>query len=388
MFKYAVGLSLGELVLKGKNRGSFIDALIKQVIRSLHDIEYKKIYQDIGKVYIECEKENMDRIIKRVSHVFGIVYLSPCIKVGKDEDEIREAIKEITKETLEKNDFKTFKGETKRADKKFPMTSMEFSRVIGETVLKNFDVNVDVHNPDFYVYVDIRQDAYVYTEKFRGHGGLPLGTNGTGLLLLSGGIDSPVAGYMMAKRGVKVDALHFHSFPFTSKRAEEKVIKLGEIVSSYSGPMKIYSVNILPIQKEINKHCHESQMTVLSRRFMMRIAESISAKNGYKSIITGENLGQVASQTIEGLACTDAITDRLVFRPLIGMDKVDIIEISKRIGTYETSILPFEDCCTVFLPKHPLLKPTIEIMEKSEEGLDIDKLVEEAIENMTIINID
>lgn len=388
MIKYAVGLSLGELVLKGKNRNTFLDALISSVKKSLHDIEYKKIYQDIGKIYIECEKENFEKIIDRVSHVFGIVYLSPCIKTDADEESIVEAIKILTTEVLEKNDFKTFKGDTKRADKKFPIKSMDFNNIIGSTVLKNFDVKVDVHNPDFYIYVDIRKDAYIYTEKVRGHGGLPMGTNGTGLLLLSGGIDSPVAGYMMAKRGVKVDALHFHSYPFTSERAEEKVKNLAKIMSSYLGPIKMHSVNILPIQKEINKNCPESEMTVISRRFMMRIAEYISEKNGYNSIITGENLGQVASQTIDGLACTDVIANRLVFRPLIGMDKIDIIEISKRIGTYETSILPFEDCCTVFLPKHPSLKPTVEGIEKSESTLDIENLVKNAIEKMTIIEID
>ena len=214
-----------------------------------------------------------------------------------------------------------------------------------------------------------------------------MGTNGKGILLLSGGIDSPVAGFLMAKRGVQIDAVHFHSYPFTSERAEEKVFKLAEILSSYTGNMKIHSINLLNIQKEINKNCPPEEMTIISRRFMMRIAEKLSQTNEYKSIITGENLGQVASQTIDGLTVTDAMTNRLVFRPLIGMDKVDIIDIAKKIGTYETSILPFEDCCTVFLPKHPSLRPQLEDIKESEEPLDTEALVDDAINNMQIIRI-
>lgn len=388
MSQRVVSLSLGEVILKGKNRKSFIDTLMGQVKKSLHDISHGKIYQDTGKIYIDCNKEDQEKIIKRAQHIFGIVYLSPCIKIEKNLPSIEEGIREITRETLEENpEFKTFKGDTKRADKNFELNSMELNNIIGGQVLKNFPIKVDVHNPDFYIYMDIRREVYLYTKRFKGHGGLPLGTNGKGLLLLSGGIDSPVAGYMMAKRGVKIDGLHFHSFPFTSQRAEEKVVKLGEIISTYGGPMKIYSINLLQIQKEINKNCREDEMTLLSRRFMMRIAERISEKNGYNSIITGENLGQVASQTIDGLTVTNDITRRLIFRPLIGMDKVDIIDISKKIGTYETSILPFEDCCTVFLPKHPKLRPTIKEMEISEEKLDIESLVEDALNNAKIIEI-
>ena len=232
-----------------------------------------------------------------------------------------------------------------------------------------------------------KENSYIYTEKIKAYGGLPRGTNGRGLLLLSGGIDSPVAGFLMAKRGIALDVLHFHSYPFTSQRGEEKVIKLAEKISSFSGKMTMYSVNLLNIQKEINKNCPEDQMTLLSRRFMMRIADKLSLDNSYDAIITGENLGQVASQTIDGLKVTDIITRKLVFRPLIGMDKINIIDIAREIGTYETSILPFEDCCTVFLPKHPSLRPEVEEMENSEEALDIDKLVEQAINDMKIIKI-
>lgn len=383
-----ISISLGEVVLKGKNRKHFENKLIGQIKSSISDIGFRAVYKDMGKVYIAADYENFDTIIERVQHVFGIVYISPCVKVSREVSEIEDGVKTIVAETLEKHpEYKTFKGHTKRADKNYPLQSMEVNQVIGGAVLKNFDLKVDVHNPDFYVYCDIKKEAYIYTEKVKAYGGLPMGTNGRGLLLLSGGIDSPVAGFLMAKRGVQIDALHFHSYPFTSERAEEKMFKLAEILSRYTGNMTIYSVNLLNIQKEINKNCPEDEMTIISRRFMMRIAEKLSQDNEYKSIITGENLGQVASQTIDGLTVTDAISNRLVFRPLIGMDKVNIIDWAKKIGTYETSILPFEDCCTVFLPKHPSLRPKLEDIEKSEEPLDIEDLVNDAIANMKLIKV-
>jgi thiamine biosynthesis protein ThiI len=247
---------------------------------------------------------------------------------------------------------------------------------------------VDVHNPDFMLYVDIKEYGYVYIDRTKAYGGLPIGTNGKGLLLLSGGIDSPVAGFMMAKRGVEVDAVHFHSYPFTSQRAEEKVLDLAKIVSMYTGPMKIYSVNLLNIQKEINKNCPEDEMTILSRRFMMRIAEEISREKGYQILITGENLGQVASQTIYSVDVINRSVQMPILRPLIGMDKVDIIEISKDIETYETSIKPFEDCCSVFLPKHPVTRPKLEDIVESEAVLDIERLVQEAIDGMKVVNVE
>ena len=383
-----ISLSLGEVVLKGKNRKHFENKLIGQVKKSIADIGFKSVYKDMGKVYIAADYENFDQIIERVKHVFGIVYISPCIKINRDIEEIEEGVKLITKEALEDNpSIKTFKGVSKRADKNYPLVSMEINNRIGGAVLKNFPIKVDVHNPDLYIYCDIKKEAYLYTKRYKAYGGLPMGTNGRGLLLLSGGIDSPVAGFLMAKRGVQIDSVHFHSYPFTSERAEEKMFKLAEILSAFTGNMTIYSINLLPIQKEINKNCPEDEMTIISRRFMMRIAERLSEKNEYKSIITGENLGQVASQTIDGLTVTSAIPNRPVFRPLIGMDKVNIIDWAKKIGTYETSILPFEDCCTVFLPKHPSLRPRLKDIEKSEEPLDIEELVESAIANMKIIKV-
>lgn len=386
--KKVMALSLGELVLKGKNRYKFVNKLISTIKRNLRNLDHGKIYQNMGKVYVEVVTDNEEKMINRLKHVFGIVYIAPCYVVETDKEKIEEAVIKIVDETLKKNpSYKTFKVKTNRGDKSFPLNSMEISAKIGGIILKNFDLKVDVHEPDFFVYCDLKKDTYIYVDKIKAHGGLPSGTNGRGLLLLSGGIDSPVAGFLMAKRGVLVDCLHFHSYPFTSERGEEKVKKLAEDISSFSGQLTFYSVNILDIQKEININCPEDEMTIISRRFMMRIADKIARDNGYDCIITGENLGQVASQTIDGLKVTNDITDKLVFRPLIGMDKVNIIDIAKDIDTYETSILPFEDCCTVFLPKHPLLTPSVEGIEKSEEPLDCESLVDEAIGKMKISKI-
>lgn len=383
-----LSMSLGEIVLKGKNRGQFMSKLLGQIKKAISDLDHGNVYHSMGKIYIDGYRDEKE-LIKRCKHIFGIVYICPCIKVKSDLKEIEEAVVSFVGEKLKENpNFKTFKVHCKRAYKSYPMNSMEFNNKLGGAILKNFPLKVDVHNPDFYLYLDFKKEnSYIYTEKIKAYGGLPRGTNGRGLLLLSGGIDSPVAGFLMAKRGIALDVLHFHSYPFTSQRGEEKVIKLAEKISSFSGKMTMYSVNLLNIQKEINKNCPEDQMTLLSRRFMMRIADKLSLDNSYDAIITGENLGQVASQTIDGLKVTDIITRKLVFRPLIGMDKINIIDIAREIGTYETSILPFEDCCTVFLPKHPSLRPEVEEMENSEEALDIDKLVEQAINDMKIIKI-
>lgn len=383
-----LSMSLGEIVLKGKNRGQFMSKLLGQIKKAISDLDHGNVYHSMGKIYIDGYRDEKE-LIKRCKHIFGIVYICPCIKVKSDLKEIEEAVVSFVGEKLKENpNFKTFKVHCKRAYKSYLMNSMDFNNKLGGAILKNFPLKVDVHNPDFYLYLDFKKEnSYIYTEKIKAYGGLPRGTNGRGLLLLSGGIDSPVAGFLMAKRGIALDVLHFHSYPFTSQRGEEKVIKLAEKISSFSGKMTMYSVNLLNIQKEINKNCPEDQMTLLSRRFMMRIADKLSLDNSYDAIITGENLGQVASQTIDGLKVTDIITRKLVFRPLIGMDKINIIDIAREIGTYETSILPFEDCCTVFLPKHPSLRPEVEEMENSEEALDIDKLVEQAINDMKIIKI-
>lgn len=385
-----LSVSLGELILKGLNRKYFEDKLIKEMKRAIKDIGYKNIYKEQGKIYIEGEEGDFSQMIKRLTKVFGLVSISPCIKIAsKDVDEIEEAVIQIMNEKLSKESISTFKVQTKRADKKFPFKSPEFSSKMGGVVLREYNnLTVDVHNPDVYIYIDIKVNAYIYTDKVKGSGGLPIGTNGKALLLLSGGIDSPVAGFMMAKRGLEINCVHYHSYPFTSERAEEKVKDLAKILSRYTGKFKLFSVNILPIQKEINEKCPESEMTIISRKFMMRIAERIAVYNKFDALITGENLGQVASQTVQGISVTNESVNLPILRPLIGFDKVDIIEIAKEIETFETSILPFEDCCTVFLPKHVVTQPKIDKIKRSEEALDIDALVESAIENMEIYKID
>lgn len=387
--KEVISVSMGEIALKGLNRGYFEDRLIKQIIKNIKDIGYEKIYKDIGKIYIEGNSDYYSSIINRLKKVFGLVYISPCIRVAKNMDDIGNAAIYAMNEAIQKSQIDTFKVDTNRSDKKFPFKSPEVSSKIGGAILSEIkDLKVDVHNPDLYLYIDIKEYAYIYTERIKTYGGMPVGTSGKGLLLLSGGIDSPVAGFMMAKRGLTISCVHFHSYPFTSERAEEKVKDLAKILARYTGKIRFFSINILEIQKEINEKCPEKEMTIISRRFMMRIGEIIAQHNKYDALITGESLGQVASQTIQGISVTNSAVDIPILRPLIGMDKVEIVRISEDIETYETSILPFEDCCTVFLPKHPVTKPKVENIEDSEKNLDIDTLVADAINNMKVITIE
>jgi len=384
-----LSVSVGEIALKGLNRRYFEDKLISQLKSSLKEVQHGRIYKEQGKIYIESDGDDLEEIINRVKKIFGIVHISPCIRVAKDIEELKKAVIEVMRNKKEEGSVKTFKVETNRVDKQFPLKSPEVSRQMGAVILKNVKgLSVDVNNPDIYVYVDIKGHIYVYTDKIKGYGGLPVGTNGKGLLLLSGGIDSPVAGFLMAKRGVEISAIHFHSYPFTSERAEEKVKTIAKILSSYTGKIKMYSVNILDIQKEINQKCPEDQMTILSRRFMMRIAEKVAIDNGIDALITGESLGQVASQTIQSLSVTNASVNLPIFRPLIGLDKTEIIEIAKDIETYETSILPYDDCCTLFLPKHPVTKPRLKDIEESEKNLDVEELINKALETMTVYEIE
>ncbi|MCF6465713.1 tRNA uracil 4-sulfurtransferase ThiI [Clostridium sp. Cult2] len=384
-----LSISIGEIALKGKNRKYFEDKLISRMRKAIKGLHYSKIYKEQGKIYIEAPEDNFPMMINKLKKVFGLVYISPCIRVEKDINEIEKAIIEIMKEKQMKDPVKTFKIKTNRVDKNFPIKSPEVSKKMGGVVLNNIEgVKVDIHNPDTYVFIDIKQNAYIYTERIEGYGGLPVGTNGKGLLLLSGGIDSPVAGFLMAKRGVELSGIHYHSYPFTSERAEEKVKKLAKILSIYTGRIKLYSVNILQIQKELNAKCPEDEMTILSRRFMMRIAEKIALDNNIDALITGESLGQVASQTIKGLSVINSVVDMPILRPLIGQDKVEIIDIAKDIETYDTSILPYDDCCTLFLPKHPVTKPKLADIEKSEEAIDVERLVKEAVSNVEIYYIE
>ncbi len=330
-----------------------------------------------------------DEVIAKCVRVFGVASVSPAVEAPKDINEIGRIAGEFMKKVIEDDGIKTFKVKAHRADKSFAVESPEIAKQVGGMVLKACKVlSVDVHRPDCLLTVDVRREAaYVFRDKVKGFGGLPLGTNGKGLILMSGGIDSPVAAFMMAKRGMSIEAVHFHSYPYTSQRAQRKVEDLVKVLAGYMGTIKMHVINLLPIQEEIVKNCPEDETTLLVRRFMMRIAEQIAIKNGDMMLITGEDLGQVASQTAEALVVTDSVVDMPVMRPLIAMDKVDIMDKAREIGTYDISIQPYEDCCTVFLPKHPVTKPKKDRIEKSESALDVETLVSNAVASEEIIEI-
>lgn len=384
-----LSVSFGELFLKGKNRNKFFKTVIDNIKRNIKEIGYEDMYLESSKLYIKADKKDFDNLIKEIKKVFGIIYISEIKRCDKNIESIEKALKEILENMDIKN--KTFKVITNRVDKSFDIKSPEFSQMMGGFVLKNYakdnNLKVDVHDPDFKVFIDIKKYAYVYANRHEGMGGLPLGSSGNGLLLLSGGIDSPVAGFMMAKRGMRINCLHFHSYPFTSKRALQKAIDLGKILSQYTGKMRIYSVNMAEIYKEINKNCHRNQTTILSRRFMMRIGEKISEKNNYQALITGESLGQVASQTVESMAVIEDATKLPIFKPLVALDKTEIIDRALFIGSYEKSIEPFDDCCSIFAPSNPITKPKLKYIKESESKLNIEELEDKAIENMEIFDI-
>ena len=380
-------VSFGELFLKGKNRGKFEQKLIEQIKYALKEFNHVSVYKDSGKVYVETKnEEDMDKIVEKVRKIFGISNISPSVKTSKDVDIIIEKTIELFRYLLSKEDIKTFKIKTKRSDKEFPLKSMDFSALVGGKILENFSfVKVDVHTPDVEVYIDIKKCCYISSERIKTLGGLPLGSNGRALLLLSGGIDSPVAGYMIAKRGVEIDALYFHTYPFTSERANEKVIKLKQKLEEYCGKIKLYSVNMLEIHKAIREFCKEEETTILARRFMMRIAEKIALENKIDMLITGESLGQVASQTMKSMAVIEDAINMPILKPLVGLDKSEIIEIAREIGTYETSILPYDDCCSVFAPQHPLINPKLESIKRSESNLNVEELIEKVLLTLEIL---
>lgn len=380
----------GETALKGKNKSYFEKKLVDRVKKILKKFSGVDVYREEGLVFVSANSENSQgELVGEISKVFGISSISPAVETNPNMEDIYETAVNFMMNLIEKESVRTFKVEAKRADKNFPVKSPEIARLVGGEVLKGCKVlKVDVRNPQVCLHVDVRRDkAYIYRKKIQGYGGLPLGTNGKGMLLLSGGIDSPVAGWMMAKRGMSIEAIHFHSYPYTSRRAQEKVEELARQISIYCGDFKLHIVNLLPVQEEIIKTCPEEETTILVRRFMMKIAEKVGEQTGAKTLITGESLGQVASQTTESIVCTDQSVAMPVLRPLIAMDKVDIMDVAKKIGTYETSILPYEDCCTVFLPKHPVTRPKLESILHSEEKLNVDKLVAEAMKNVQIKNI-
>ena len=383
-------LKQGEIVLKGLNRNSFEQKLLAIVRRRLKPYGAFRVYAIQSTVYVEPEDGacDMDGAFEALKTVFGIVALSRAAACEKDAAAISKKAREYLADDLAR--AKTFKVETRRSDKSFPMTSIELSQYVGGDIDDAFpQLKVDVHDPELVVHVEVRdRAAYVHSQPVPGAGGMPIGSNGSAVTLLSGGIDSPAASYMIAKRGVRLLPVHFFSFPYTSEAAKEKVVELAQKLTAYCGRMRLCIVPFTHIQEEIRDKCPESYFTILMRRFMMRIADRIAADNGCGAIVTGEDLGQVASQTMTALGVTEAVCTRPVLRPLIGFDKEEIIRLARRIGTFETSVLPYEDCCTVFTPRHPELRPTAAKAEAAEAALDVDALVEEAVRGAEHIKLE
>ena len=386
-------IKYGELAIKGKNRHLFENKLVTNVKRNLKDIGEFVVTKEQGRIMVEpvdSDAIDVETVLDRLGRIFGIV----GIAYGLKEEEVsfeavnRLALMQMKEVCEEAGKQVTFKVDTKRADKRFPMTSMEISSEIGSYLLEELGeaVKVDVRHPEVTLMVELRNHTYVYVNTYKGAGGMPYGTNGKATLLLSGGIDSPVAGWMIAKRGVEVDAVYFHAPPYTSERAKQKVLDLARKVAMYTGSMKVHVVNFTDIQLKIYERCPHEELTIIMRRIMMYIAEAIAKKNGSMSLITGESIGQVASQTMHSLVVTNDAATMPVFRPLIGFDKEEIVQIAKKIDTFETSIQPFEDCCTIFVAKHPETKPKLEYIQKSEALLDdiIQEMMQKAIDEVEI----
>ena len=368
----------GEVFLKGANRPFFIKALTDNIKRAVKPMGGKVWFSD-SRIYVS-DFQDLQECIDRVTKVFGVYSVSPAVEMDKDFETIAAQCVKMMQPYSG-----TFKVMGKRSDKKFPLNSMEIACEIGGRVLEsNPNLKVDVHKPQHRLMVEIRDNAYICVEEIHAVGGMPMGTGGKAALLLSGGIDSPVAGYQLMKRGVRLCAIHFQSPPYTGELARDKVMQLARKLAGYSGGMRVYLVPFTKCQLEIHEKCPDELGTLITRRFMMRIAEIIARKFGAQALITGESLGQVASQTMEALACTDAVVNMPVFRPLIGLDKTEIMAIAEKIDTYETSILPYEDCCTVFTPRHPVTKPKVDTMPQVESKLDVEALVNEAVENTEI----
>ncbi len=379
----------GEIVLKGLNRRHFESMLLKQtrgVVRKFGDFD---ITTRQSTVYIEPlgEVEDMDAVVEKVGKIYGFVKISRAVVADKDIEDMKQKAREFIAPRLA--GYKTFKVESKRSDKRFPMTSLQISREVGGAILSGAPhLKVDVHNPDIIVHAEVRErNAYIHAGQIDALGGMPYGSAGKGVLLLSGGIDSPVAAHMIAKRGVQIIPLHYFSPPYTSERAKMKVIKLAQILSDYCPNMRLHVVHFTEIQKEILENCREELFTVIMRRFMMRVAYRVMKMHKAECLITGESLGQVASQTLQAINITDATVPAVTLRPCIGMDKDEIVQISRKIGTFETSIEPFEDCCTVFTPKHPKTRPFLDEIEAEETKLEVEALVDRAVENIEIIDL-
>ena len=391
MFK-AFLVKYAEIGIKGKNRYLFEDALIRQMEYVLKDVEGTfRVTKEQGRIYVQTEGEfDYDETLDALKRVFGIAYICPVV-IREDEGFEKlaaDVVEYVDHVYSDKN--KTFKVYVRRAKKTYPGTSMELSADLGGRILDAYpQMHVDVHQPEILLTVEIREKIYIYSESIPGPGGMPIGTNGKAMLLLSGGIDSPVAGYMIAKRGVKIDAVYFHAPPYTSERAKQKVVDLAKLVARYSGPINLHVVNFTEIQLYIYEKCPHDELTIIMRRYMMKIAETIGKNTGGLGLITGESIGQVASQTVQSLAATNEVCTMPVFRPVIGFDKQEIVDIALKINTYETSIQPYEDCCTIFVAKHPVTKPNLNVIKKSEQNLEekIEEMLETAVSTAEVIHI-
>lgn len=385
-------LKYGEIGIKGKNRHLFEDALVRQVRYALKDVDGQfDVHKSQARIYVDCEGDyDYDETVEHLKKVFGLVGICPVVRMeDKGFEELKKDVVAYMDEMYPDKNF-TFKVESRRAKKSYPLNSMEISRDLGEAILYAFPesgIKVDVHHPDVMVNVEVRNEIYVYSQIIPGAGGMPVGTNGSAMLLLSGGIDSPVAGWMIAKRGVTIDATYFHAPPYTSERAKQKVVDLAKLVAKYTGPIRLNIINFTDIQLYIYDQCPHDELTIIMRRYMMKIAETIAKENDCLALVTGESIGQVASQTMQSLAVTNEVCELPVMRPLIAFDKQDIVDISLKIGTYETSVLPYEDCCTIFVAKHPVTKPSLKKIKNSEKKLDekIDELMKTALETREVI---
>ena len=381
LIKYA------EIGIKGKNRYLFEDALVRQIKYALKKCEGEfLVHKTQGRIFVDAESEfDYDEVVAHLQRVFGISGICPVVHV---QDEGFEKLCETVIDYIAKvypDCNQTFKVAARRARKNYPKDSMTINMDMGEAILKAYpNMKVDVHHPDIMLNIEIREEIYIYSVILPGPGGMPVGTGGKGMLLLSGGIDSPVAGYMIAKRGVKIDAVYFHAPPYTSERAKQKVVDLAKIVARYTGPIYLHVINFTDIQLYIYEKCPHEELTIIMRRYMMKIAEHFAEEGKCLGMITGESIGQVASQTMQAIACTDAVSKIPVFRPLIGSDKTEIVETARAIGTFETSTLPYEDCCTVFTPKHPKVRPSLEEVEKAQAKFDFTEMVDKAVAGTTM----
>ncbi len=384
-------IKYNEIGLKGKNRNFFENCLVNKVQDALDKLGDYRVYKEPGRVMVDCPDDyDYDDTVEALGTVFGIAGYAPIVVLPDTKwENIKAGVLDFIEKRFDKKDF-TFKVFCKRGDKNYFKTSQDIAVDLGEVILEKFpELKVDIHKPQVSINVEVRQRTYIYTDCLKGPGGMPVGSGGKAMLLLSGGIDSPVAGYMIAKRGITLEATYFHAPPYTSERAKQKVVDLAKIISKYTGPIKLNVINFTDIQMYIYQTCPHEELTIIMRRYMMRIAERLAERGGCQGLVTGESIGQVASQTMQSLNCTNAVCSMPVFRPLIAFDKDDIIAISEKIDTFETSILPFEDCCTIFVAKHPVTRPILSVIEKSEELLSekIDEMVDEAIKTREVIKV-